>query len=300
MFIRHLFTPSFRNRLRLFFVVIVIIPMLAVALVLFQLVARSEQSQVDAQLGEAQRVAQNLYRDSAGEANDAGKAIAADDALGQAIAKKDSTAIQARLDDVSRRVGARRVLLELDGQGKFEFGTEVGVAPSRNALRDQNDRPLGRLTTAVESVSSFASKLESVAEVGVVVLEGNRVLGASRPELARANLPPKGSSEVDGTEYRVRSVSAQGFDGRQLTLRIATPDSTDAGSPTWLVIGALLGFLVLAIAFAITVSRTLQAEVQSLLQAARAIGQGDFSKRVPTEGNDEFAALGKEFNAMAE
>jgi diguanylate cyclase (GGDEF)-like protein len=300
MFIRHLFTPSFRNRLRLFFVVIVIIPMLAVALVLFQLVARSEQSQVDAQLGEAQRVAQNLYRDSAGEANDAGKAIAADDALGQAIAKKDSTAIQARLDDVSRRVGARRVLLELDGQGKFEYGTEIGVAPSRNALHDQNDRPLGRLTTAVESVSSFASKLESVAEVGVVVFEGGRVLGASRAELARANLPSRGSAKVDGTEYRVRSVAAQGFDGRRLTLRIATPDTTDAGSPTWLVIGALLGFLVLAVAFAITVSRTLQAEVQGLLVAARAIGQGDFSQRVPTEGNDEFAALGKEFNAMAE
>ena len=66
------------------------------------------------------------------------------------------------------------------------------------------------------------------------------------------------------------------------------------------MIGALVGFLLLAIAFAITVSRTLQAEVQSLLVAARAIGRGDFSKRVPTEGNDEFAALGKEFNSMAE
>jgi len=34
--------------------------------------------------------------------------------------------------------------------------------------------------------------------------------------------------------------------------------------------------------------------------AARAIGRGDFSKRVPIEGNDEFAALGNEFNHMAE
>jgi len=41
MFIRHLFTPSFRNRLRLFFVVIVIIPMIAVAFVLFRLVSAS-------------------------------------------------------------------------------------------------------------------------------------------------------------------------------------------------------------------------------------------------------------------
>jgi len=36
MRLRNLFTPSFRNRLRLFFVVIVVIPMIAVAAVLFQ------------------------------------------------------------------------------------------------------------------------------------------------------------------------------------------------------------------------------------------------------------------------
>src|SRR3712207_1776164 len=66
-----------------------------------------------------------------------------------------------------------------------------------------------------------------------------------------------------------------------------------------LVVGVLLGFLVLAFAFALTVSRTLQAEVQRLLYAARAIGQGNFHVEVPAEGNDEFADLGNEFNKMA-
>src|SRR4051794_11338215 len=148
MAFRQLFTPSFRNRLRLFFVVIVIIPMIAVALVLFQLVSRSEQSQVDAQLGEAQRVAQNLYRDSTNQANAAGKAIVADDGLTKAIAKKDQAAIQARLDQAAVKVKARKVLLDLTGPGKFEFGTEVGVAPARNALQDPQGKPLGRLVTS--------------------------------------------------------------------------------------------------------------------------------------------------------
>ena len=49
---RNLFTPSFRNRLRLFFLVIVVIPMIAVAVVLFQIVTRSDESQTDAQLSE--------------------------------------------------------------------------------------------------------------------------------------------------------------------------------------------------------------------------------------------------------
>ena len=62
---------------------------------------------------------------------------------------------------------------------------------------------------------------------------------------------------------------------------------------------ALFGFLLLAFAFALTVSRSLQHQVQRLLEAARRLGTGDFRIRVPTEGNDEFAELGSEFNAMA-
>ncbi|MGH2969195.1 MAG: HAMP domain-containing protein, partial [Solirubrobacteraceae bacterium] len=296
---RHLFTPSFRNRLRLFFVVIVIIPMIAVALVLFQLVARSEESQVDAQLSEAQRVAQNLYRESAEVADAAGRAIVDDDGLRRAIADKDDRAIQQRLAAAARQADARRVLLELDGQGRYEFGTEPGVAPARSSLADPDDRPLGRLVTAVDTASTFATELAETAEVGVVILEGRELLGASRPELGRARLPESGSVEVEGTAYRVSTLEVRGFDGSPLAMRITLPDSSDTGSPSWLVIGALAGFLLLAVAFAITVSRTLQAEVQSLLVAARAIGRGDFSQKVPTEGNDEFAALGKEFNSMA-
>ena len=39
-------------------------------------------------------------------------------------------------------------------------------------------------------------------------------------------------------------------------------------------------------------SRSLQAQIQRLLDAARRLGRGDFAVEVPTEGNDEFAALG--------
>ena len=301
MRLRNLFTPSFRNRLRLFFVVIVVIPMIAVAAVLFQIVTRSEESQTDAQLSEAQRVATNLYRESAGRANAAGRQIVADEQLREAIADKDPDRIEARLTDAARKAGARRVLLQLDGPGQFEYGDEPGVAPARNAIVDQDRAPIGRIVTAVDTASTFASELEGVAEVGVVVKQGDQVLGASRPELARAELPESGDAELAGDDIRVSTLRVDGFDGRELSMLVTMPESSSAGSSTsWVVIGALAGFLLLAIAFAITVSRTLQAEVQSLLVAARAIGRGDFSKRVPTEGNDEFAALGKEFNSMAE
>ena len=53
------------------------------------------------------------------------------------------------------------------------------------------------------------------------------------------------------------------------------------------------GFLVLAFAFAVAVSRSLQAQIARFLDAARRLGRGDFSTEVPTEGRDEFAELGE-------
>src|SRR5918996_2090441 len=61
MSFRQLLTPSFRSRLRLFFVVIVIVPMIAVAVVLWWLIVRSETSQTDARLSEARHVAAQTY-----------------------------------------------------------------------------------------------------------------------------------------------------------------------------------------------------------------------------------------------
>jgi diguanylate cyclase (GGDEF)-like protein len=47
------------------------------------------------------------------------------------------------------------------------------------------------------------------------------------------------------------------------------------------------------------VSRSLQAQIGEFLEAARRLGRGDFTAQVPTQGRDEFAALGGEFNRMA-
>ena len=40
--------------------------------------------------------------------------------------------------------------------------------------------------------------------------------------------------------------------------------------------------------------------MNKFLEAAQRLAQGDFSRPVPVEGGDEFAALGREFNAMSE
>ncbi|HEV2774883.1 MAG TPA: diguanylate cyclase, partial [Solirubrobacteraceae bacterium] len=86
---------------------------------------------------------------------------------------------------------------------------------------------------------------------------------------------------------------------RVFTLGSLTADAGAASENRTFAAVILLGFLLLAIACAMLVSRTLQQEIAGFLTAARKLAAGDFSAQVPTTGRDEFAALGQEFNKMS-
>ena len=296
-------TPSFRNRLRLFFFVIVVVPMVAVALVLFQLVAKSDDAEIDARLSQAQRSATGLYVADQKRAGDVAKLIARDTRLQDMIARKDDKGIQARLDMLSGIQGAKQSRLTLQGLGQFDSGTPPTVAGrSTGLVGGPNLQPRGRLDVSVRTAQSYAQQLGAINRVEAVVLSGGKVAASTLPDALPRSLPDRGDVEIGGERYRVAGFKAEGFAGEKVAVRQFVADDTANGllSPTTLlVIGVLLGFLVLAFAFALTVSRTLQSEIQRLLVAAQRLGRGDFSVAVPAEGNDEFAALGKEFNSMA-
>ena len=59
-------------------------------------------------------------------------------------------------------------------------------------------------------------------------------------------------------------------------------------------------FLALALAGVALIARTLQSQIATMLGAARRIGSGDFSQRVPVVGRDEMAGLASEFNKMTD
>ena len=61
----------------------------------------------------------------------------------------------------------------------------------------------------------------------------------------------------------------------------------------------LLGFLILALVLSVLTVRALQSQIDQFLGAARRLAKGDFTTPVPTHGDDEFAALGQEFNKMS-
>src|SRR3954469_23843631 len=93
---------SFRSRLLLFFMIIVIVPMIAVALVLFSITADSETGKSDAAIAQGLRAAFAVYDADRAKAHPALEAVARDPLLAGAIAKHDKVAAARRLTTLQR------------------------------------------------------------------------------------------------------------------------------------------------------------------------------------------------------
>jgi diguanylate cyclase (GGDEF)-like protein len=295
---------SFRNRLTLFFILLVILPVLAVASVGILIVRDSEEGKNEAALNQAQLAAQGLYRDARERADVVARTVSTDDALAVAVRDDDRAAQQRRLDDLANRTGAVRVRLTLKGEEPVEAGPgDDPVAPSRSRVVDAAGRPAGQMDLSVTTADDYAEVLARVTGHEVLVTQDGRDLaGTLEVGGDESDLAMSGEADVGGDTYRVTGFTSPAFDAGRLAVHVLIPEDElqDAVSENTLGIFLILvAFVVCALAFALTAARSLGQQTTRLLEAARQIGSGDFSVTVPTEGNDEFAALGKEFNSMA-
>ncbi len=298
-----MFPRSFRARLSWFFVAIVILPMVMVTLVLLRLVADSEQGKSDARLAQAQKSAGNLFRQEEAAAAAAGRSIGRSAALAAAIASKDPGAIDAQLAAGARRAGATRAVLRLADGTRHETGARDAIAGATTDLVDRRGAAAGSLRTSVTRARGFAVAVHKLTGLDVIVAGPGGVSASTLTGATGVKLPDHGDKRLGDRTYRLTTFTTQSFeDAARTTVRLLA-DARATGNAThknrYLVAGLLAAFLLLAFAFALALSRSLQAQMQRLLQAARRLGSGELGVKVPTEGNDEFAALGSEFNAMA-
>ena len=291
---------SFRNRLTVFFIVLVILPMVVVAAVGFVLAADSEQGKTDARLSEAQRSASGLFRESQDRAEAAARTIARDEELAAAIQSGERGPIQRRFDTLAQETGLARGVMNLDGVGRFETGRGEAVAPARTRLLDPGGGAAGLLTASAISAQDYAELVERVTGSEVVIGAGDDMVVSTLPDAGAERLPARGEVEIGGQALRLTGFDGPGFEGGRVQVRLLAERETEGLAGSSLEVAAILAAaLIAAFAFALTVSRSLQSQIQRLLDAARRLAGGDFGIEVPTEGNDEFAALGTEFNTMA-
>lgn len=289
---------------------IVLIPMVSVAVVLFRLIDDSQEGKADAAARARAGVVMNLYRQAIADADRvAREEVVVDERFAAALRAGDLGEARERAEQLAAGEPIARIVLVDDGEVVLDVGPKDAVAVADNDLRGD----FGRLQVSVTRAAGFTRRVKRLAAdppesepragLDLVVRADDRLLHSSMEGVGEDPLPRLGTIEgPEGEALRVVSFDAPGFRGNRIVVSVLADRQALGGAtrPRLVAGGILLGFFLLALVFAVAVSRQLQQQVARLLEAARRLGSGDFSVKVPTEGRDEFSALSEEFNKMSE
>ncbi len=295
---------TFRGRLRIFFAIIVVVPLIAIGAVLFSLTSDSERGKVDAGLAQGLRVALVEYSDASRDARQEFNAVSADPGLNAALSRGDQRAAAVRLKALvaadRRIVGA--ALFADDGDLIARAGSPKAFAPEAKGLARANGERLATLAVSVTTAGQVVRSSARATGLDFIALRDGKALAASLPGVGEV---PSGSAffRREGRDFRGRRETVGQLDGQTESIAVLdeATDLNSAISDRRLLISAiLLAFLLLALSLSVFVVRALQGQIGEFLDAAKRLASGDFERRVETSGHDEFAALGREFNSMSE
>jgi diguanylate cyclase (GGDEF)-like protein len=293
---------TFRGRLRLFFAMIVIVPMAAIAVVLFWLVGDSEEGKTDAGIATGMAVAFASYDDGRSAARQELRALASDRPLAAALEAGDARLVRRRL---AALVSSHRELVSVTVVPRrgapLRAGRPDGVAPAAAQIASSDGRHVATMTASVTDAGRLAAETARRTGLELLVLRNGRPLASS---MAGVRSAPAGSGEVrvSGRDYRTRRATAGRIAGASEEL-VVFREQTEANGAIvenrMLIGGVLLVFLPLALASSIFVVRALGKQISGVLAAARGLAEGRLDEPVPVRGNDEFAQLGHEFNSLS-
>src|ERR1700739_1364812 len=100
---------SFRARLLTFFVLIVVVPMVAMGVLMFRLISDSQQGKADARAGGLARAAASMYQSEAGLARGDAETLA------RAVGRSQGHALATRFSTLARQAGLARATLTVGG-----------------------------------------------------------------------------------------------------------------------------------------------------------------------------------------
>ncbi len=291
---------SFRGRLTLFFLLIVVLPMIALAVLVTQVTTQSGNGKADARLASGLRVSLAIYKRDTAAARRVATKVGSSVILADAIRSGDRSQLQAAAQSVARQDGARSLVVRgTDGRTLAVVGSRHPAPAYRLNLRGPNGA-VGSLIVSTTTASAYVAEVHRLTGRGVALLGTSGPI-ASTVQIAGANLPASGHTanvDVGGHSMRAGTTALPG----PTPLRLALFGPTESGgffSSSPLVAAVLVVFFAIALVFVAMLLRALGGQVAAMLAAARGIGEGDFSRTVPVVGSDEMAGLASEFNKMS-
>jgi diguanylate cyclase (GGDEF)-like protein len=289
---------SLKVKLVGYFLVLSLLPLTAATLGFRAVVQRSETRRVDVRLEAGLRAALAAYGDQLDLASKRAARLARSRAVQVALERKDRAALR-------RAIGSTPDV-RVVGRG-FSVGRKLPLTAEKQVSVVGAAGVLGRIVGEVPldgTLAALLRKHSGLAAVDrlVVVDPAGRIVG--RPgETIGPRLQPERTRTVRVGSRRYRALEAKPLAlSRGATLAVLAPKSEiDAAAATAerrLILG-LLGSLLLIALVAYLVGRSIVRSIARLVDAANAIARGERGVRVPIKGRDEFARLGRAFNAMA-
>ena len=295
---------SLRARLTLFFVGIVVVPLLAAVLVLESLVGQEMERRTNTRLDGASRAVTAIWEERLERAS----------ALVQGSAERLTDQRPRDLDALRRDADLDFLILSDPSEGVL--AASIGPA----SLREGSDRPepealasgrgtgpvlraqlplatdRGRrfLTGGWHADRELAGDLSEVTGLDVAVLDGGRVTAATTGSLPT---PPRGAAGTFSIgEDRQAVLVPAGSEGAGI---LVVADREGGVGPLPLVLVALIG-LLLATILGAALARLIALPLQRIDEGARRVAAGDFGTRVPVSGGSETVRVAQSFNTMTD
>jgi diguanylate cyclase (GGDEF)-like protein len=290
---------SFKVKLVAYFLLLSLLPLLAAFWGFSTVTARSETRRVDARLQAGLRATLAGYQQELVSADADAAALARDPAFQRALLQRDRGTIE--------RLLRARPHLSVEGVGGFRVGRRDPTAATRQVAVVGPGGARGAVIASVPLDRTLVRRLEErsglESDDHVVLVEGGRIVAGPPDVHGSVDLlsgKPRTIS-LDGTRYRTL-VAGTLDEHPRATLGVISPqariDAANGKATKQLLIG-LIASLILVACVAWVEGRAIVRTIRHLVDAARAIARGDLKQRVPVQGRDELALLGRTFNQMA-
>jgi diguanylate cyclase (GGDEF)-like protein len=292
---------SFKFRLVTYFLLLCLLPLLAASWAFSEVAARSELGRTDSRLNAALRVADAAYSEKIAE--DAGTT-----AVELAHRESVQRALHSRNRGVLFRIARESPNTAFYGSGELLAGeVPAGLAVQRSAqVVTESGEVIGEIVTWLPLNAALVNLLRSRAamesEDSLVIATDGRIVASTDSlsgEVERVDRPEY--ITIGEKEYRAVGTRIFSGTGSADLIALVPKERIDAGVMNLrerFLVFALIAMAVVAL-LAYTMGRTIVSALKALADGAGAVAQGQFERRVPVSGRDEFAALGRAFNDMA-
>jgi diguanylate cyclase (GGDEF)-like protein len=289
---------SFKVKLVAYFLLLSLLPLAAAFWGFSAVASKSETRRVDARLQAGLRATLATYQEALTAADKAAARLARDPAFQRALVRRDRVVLE--------RMLRNRPHLAVEAAG-FRVGAVDPSAARREVSVVGPGGARGAVIATVQLDTGFARRLETrsglEAEDHVIFLEGGQIV--SGPAGVRGRLEALSGKtrtvSIGGQRYRVL-IAGSLEEHPATTIGVISPqaqiDAANRDATNRLLVG-LISSLLLVACVAYLEGRAIVRTIRRLVDAARAIAQGDLKQRVPVQGRDELALLGRTFNQMA-